>query len=459
MREDENPMHVDMDWCDFHIHVHDLPLNMMNLGVATLIGNRIGMYRDMETDTLTNIASSNSVMILRIRGLRPRMARVFGRQFHLRDVNNLSHPFAKTGSVFFGDFVQPAAMKFLMWNCQRLGSPWTVRTLSELVKLHRPGLVFLSETKCKSRRLDKLKEKLNYHGVGVDSVGKGGSLSLLWCKDIEVWLQSFLGNHIDATVKSEECPTGWRFTGFYGNLDVARQKDMWNLLRNLAKVSMRPWFCGGDFNEILGQHEKQGTLLCAQWQKDVFRACLSDCGLQDLGFERNIFIWSNLREAPHTVRARFDRAVNLSPESDPAIGQKRRIFRFEVAWLSSRESAKVVHQAWRSSSGSNPQETVEIERPLKQMHPLKLPGPNKAFSSLIRQTEKEGSLQGVAVSRQALRVLNLLFVDDTLIFCQATMVAFNYVHHILTKFEHTSGLKINMQRSAVVFSKNVEDAS
>ncbi|KAL0419234.1 UNVERIFIED_CONTAM: hypothetical protein Sradi_1336900 [Sesamum radiatum] len=201
-------------------------------------------------------------------------------------------------------------MKFLMWNCQRLGSPWTVRTLSELVKLHHAGLVFLSETKRKSRRLDKLKEKLNYHGVGVDSVGKEGSLSLLWCKDIEVWLQSFLGNHIDATVKSKECPIGWRFTGFYGNLDVARRKDMWNLLRNLAKG--RPWFCGDDLIEILGQHEKQGTLLCAQWQTVVFRACLSDCGLQDLGFERNIFIWSNHREAPHTVRARFDRAVSDS---------------------------------------------------------------------------------------------------------------------------------------------------
>ncbi|KAK4381240.1 hypothetical protein Sango_2987500 [Sesamum angolense] len=50
MREDKNPMHVVVDWCDFHIHVHDLSLNMMNLGVATLIGNRIGIYCGMETD-------------------------------------------------------------------------------------------------------------------------------------------------------------------------------------------------------------------------------------------------------------------------------------------------------------------------------------------------------------------------------------------------------------------------
>ncbi|KAL0416666.1 UNVERIFIED_CONTAM: hypothetical protein Slati_3498500 [Sesamum latifolium] len=48
--ESENPMHVDLDLCDFHVHIHDLPLNMVNLGVATLIGNRLGVFRDMDAD-------------------------------------------------------------------------------------------------------------------------------------------------------------------------------------------------------------------------------------------------------------------------------------------------------------------------------------------------------------------------------------------------------------------------
>ncbi|KAL0301476.1 UNVERIFIED_CONTAM: hypothetical protein Sradi_6424400 [Sesamum radiatum] len=49
VREDENPMQVDLDLCDFFIHVRDLPLSMMNLGIATLLGNKIGLFRDMET--------------------------------------------------------------------------------------------------------------------------------------------------------------------------------------------------------------------------------------------------------------------------------------------------------------------------------------------------------------------------------------------------------------------------
>ncbi|KAL0439100.1 UNVERIFIED_CONTAM: hypothetical protein Slati_2393000 [Sesamum latifolium] len=126
-------------------------------------------------------------------------------------------------------------MILLSWNCQGLGPPWTVRTLKDLIQLHRPDLVFISETKCKSRRCDRIKNLVNYHRVGVDSVGKGGGLLLLWRKDIDVWLQSFSAHHIDVSIKSDDCPDRWRFTGFYGYPDVARRKEGWNLLRTLSK--------------------------------------------------------------------------------------------------------------------------------------------------------------------------------------------------------------------------------
>ncbi|KAK4438325.1 hypothetical protein Salat_0166800 [Sesamum alatum] len=50
IREHENPLRVNLDWCDFHVHVHELPLSMINLGVATLLGNRIGRFRDLDMD-------------------------------------------------------------------------------------------------------------------------------------------------------------------------------------------------------------------------------------------------------------------------------------------------------------------------------------------------------------------------------------------------------------------------
>ncbi|KAL0443914.1 UNVERIFIED_CONTAM: hypothetical protein Slati_2114100 [Sesamum latifolium] len=46
----ENPMSVDLNWCDFYMHIHALPLNRKNLGIVNHIGNKLGIFRDMEMD-------------------------------------------------------------------------------------------------------------------------------------------------------------------------------------------------------------------------------------------------------------------------------------------------------------------------------------------------------------------------------------------------------------------------
>ncbi|KAL0303115.1 UNVERIFIED_CONTAM: hypothetical protein Sradi_6179600 [Sesamum radiatum] len=46
----ENPMNVDLNWCDFFVHVHDLPLSKMTHDIAALIVNKIGRFRDMEAN-------------------------------------------------------------------------------------------------------------------------------------------------------------------------------------------------------------------------------------------------------------------------------------------------------------------------------------------------------------------------------------------------------------------------
>ncbi|KAL0408432.1 UNVERIFIED_CONTAM: hypothetical protein Sradi_1777600 [Sesamum radiatum] len=48
---EENPMKADLDWCDFHVQIHDLPLGKMNRDFAQFIGNQIG---DSKKWTLTN---------------------------------------------------------------------------------------------------------------------------------------------------------------------------------------------------------------------------------------------------------------------------------------------------------------------------------------------------------------------------------------------------------------------
>ncbi|KAL0307005.1 UNVERIFIED_CONTAM: hypothetical protein Sradi_6117800 [Sesamum radiatum] len=80
----------------------------------------------------------------------------------------------------------------------------------------------------------------------------------------------------------------------------------------------------------------------------------------------------------------------------------------------------------------------------------------EAFSNMVSLEERKGNIQGTAVCHRAPRFSHILFADDTLLFCQATIEAMECVKEVLFRFERASGLKINMQKSAIVFNKNTD---
>ncbi|KAL0411140.1 UNVERIFIED_CONTAM: hypothetical protein Slati_3703700 [Sesamum latifolium] len=47
---DDNPAQMDLNWCDFHVHAHDLPISKMTRPIAQFIGNQIGIFKDVDMD-------------------------------------------------------------------------------------------------------------------------------------------------------------------------------------------------------------------------------------------------------------------------------------------------------------------------------------------------------------------------------------------------------------------------
>ena len=95
------------------------------------------------------------------------------------------------------------------------------------------------------------------NGLVIPSHGRSGGLTFLWRKEITIDVQSYSDRHIDAII-TEDSGFKRRITGFYGNLEVHRRKESWNLLKSLSRKFQLLWLCFWDFNDIMLATEKMG---------------------------------------------------------------------------------------------------------------------------------------------------------------------------------------------------------
>ena len=265
-------------------------------------------------------------------------------------------------------------MSFLAWNCRGLGSPPAVRTLTDEVKMKKPILVFLSETKASLSKMKGFQNKMEYtEGIIVPSDGQSGGLAMIWKKGTTISLKSCSNSHIDVVVEGEANQDLWRATRFYGQPDSGKRKISWSLLEMLNKQCNMPWVVCGDFNKITHANEKLGWLDRDAAQMWEFRESLRRCGLIDLDFVGQRYTWCNGRLGEQRTLIRLDRGVankewrSMFPEarvhhvamsaSDhcmivlylrrkiPTRPAKRR-FMFKAMWTRDERCKQIVENAW-----------------------------------------------------------------------------------------------------------------
>jgi hypothetical protein len=120
------------------------------------------------------------------------------------------------------------------------------------VKIKKPQLVFIMETRMQQNKADRLRSKLGFDNCFVvDSKGKSGGMMLFWNSSSGVEIQNYSRRHINAVVQRSTDDLVWKFTGFYGHPEAGRRAESWALLRHLASLSPDPWLCLGILMRLL----------------------------------------------------------------------------------------------------------------------------------------------------------------------------------------------------------------
>ena len=70
----------------------------------------------------------------------------------------------------------------------------------------------------------------------------------------------------------------------------------------------------------------------------------------------------------------------------------------------------------------------------------------EGLNGLIKKAEVQGDIHGYSLCRRGPKLTHLLFADDSLIFCRATMEECGKVLNILKEYEEASGQKMNRRK-------------
>ena len=178
----------------------------------------------------------------------------------------------------------------------------------------------------------------------------------------------------------------WQFTGFYGNPVIANREHSGALFKHLCLQIDLPWFCIGDFNEIVKAEKKTSGASQPERQMVAFREALDFCRFRDLGYVGAPFTWCNNQFNGAVSWIRLDRGVATpswiemfpfvcvqhvegslsdhiplwvcSNDEQVQFYKKRHRFRFETVWMKDERCGDVTKNAWESSVRGAPMENL-----------------------------------------------------------------------------------------------------
>jgi hypothetical protein len=262
-------------------------------------------------------------------------------------------------------------MKLLYWNVRGFGNPESQVALKNYCSTHKPDIIFLAEPMVSFDQISNgywRSLKLDKFGVNRRE-SRLPNLWSLWHSSFHTTILVFVSDQcmvleISLTVKVY-------VAAIYANTSYLRRRQLWADLTRLQSQFIAPWLFLGDFNAVLGAHEKRGSRLPPKISCDDF---LLWTGANQLSHLHTIGVhhtWANGRSGNDFVALLLDRAIcnhawllhwnsvhccalfKVCSDHHPIVvsqdssGVSHALpFRFFKAWTTHEDCARVVREVW-----------------------------------------------------------------------------------------------------------------
>ncbi|XP_075658690.1 uncharacterized protein LOC142628488 [Castanea sativa] len=97
--------------------------------------------------------------------------------------------------------------------------------------------------------------------------------------------------------------------------------------------------------------------------------------------------------------------------------------------------------------------TDNILMAYETLHYMKHQLETAGLHTLIEKAARDGHIRGISLCKNGPRLTHLVFADDSLLFCRASLQECDHIHIILSEYEAASSQKLNRDKTTLLFSK------
>ncbi|KAK9934990.1 hypothetical protein M0R45_022108 [Rubus argutus] len=269
-------------------------------------------------------------------------------------------------------------MKILYWNLRGIGNHPTQNALSEFIRTHSPEILCIAEPFVAVGSISSS----FWRSLGMRLVGTNDralALPNLWifCKlSLAPWVRVLASSDQQVSLQVMFDSVNCFLTVVYASTSVAGRRCLWEDITEFkGHFVTGPWLVVGDFNAVLGAHEKKGGAPVCRHSCEEFQAMSDVCELVHVDTKGAEFTWVRRNGLRGNVELRLDRSlVNLEwldawdnfdcctlpricSDHHPllisfskAYGDHHSLFRFRKMWLEHKDFLSFVKDCWCSIS-------------------------------------------------------------------------------------------------------------